>query len=116
MLPPVRRTKRRDWGRIVARILCVIFALAGLVPVGIGLLVRTRWARGLATEETRKVVKGFGVDARYDLEVHLWPLSLTLRNIRVEATDGGTPFLTARGATATLCSPVSSPCEPSSTR
>lgn len=100
MLPPVRRTKRRDWGRIVARILCVLFAIVGLVPVGIGLLVRTSWARGIATTETRKLIKDLGVDARYDLELALWPLSVTLRNIRVEATDGGTPFLTARRATA----------------
>ena len=100
MLPPVRRTKRRDWGRLLARILCVVFALTGLVPVGVGLLVRTTWARELATAETRKLIKGFGVDANYELELHLWPLSVTLRNVRVEATDGGTPFLTARRATA----------------
>lgn len=100
MLPPVRRAKRRDWGRVFARILCVIFAIAGLVPVGIGLLVRTSWARALATQETRKIIKGFGVDARYDLDLRLWPLSVSLRNVRVEASDGGTPFLTARRATA----------------
>ena len=100
MLPPVRRTKRRDWGRIVARILCVLFALVGLLPVGVGLLVRTSWARGLATAETRKVVAGLGVDARFELELLVWPLSVTLRNVRVEASDGGTPFLTARRATA----------------
>ena len=100
MLPPVRRTKRRDWGRILARILCVLFAIVGLVPVGLGLLVRTSWARGIATHETQSIVKGFGVDASYELELHLWPLSLTLRNVRVEATDGGTPILTARRATA----------------
>jgi translocation and assembly module TamB len=100
MLPPVRRTKRRDWGRVIARILCVLFAIVGLVPVGLGLLVRTSWARGIATTETRKIVKGLGVDANYDLQLRLWPLSVTLRNIRVEATDGGTPFLTAQSATA----------------
>lgn len=100
MLPPVRRKKRRDWARVVARILCVVFAIAGLVPVGVGLLVRTTWARRLATDETRKVVKGLGIEANYDLELSLWPISLTLRNIRVEASDGGTPFLTARRASA----------------
>src|SRR5687767_2001781 len=100
MLPPLRRTKRRDWGRILARILCVVFALAGLVPVGIGLLVRTSWARALAADETQRALKGFGIDANFDLELRLWPLSVTLRNIRVEASDGGTPFLTARRATA----------------
>jgi translocation and assembly module TamB len=100
MLPPVRRTKRRDWGRILARILCVVFALAGLIPVGVGLLVRTRWASALATTETRKIVAGFGIDARFELELHVWPLSVAVRNVRVEASDGGTPFLTARRATA----------------
>jgi translocation and assembly module TamB len=100
MLPPVRRTRRRDWGRIVARVLCVLFAVVGLVPVSIGLLVRTSWARGIATSETRKVIKDLGVDARYELELRLWPLSVTMRNIRVEASDGGTPFLTAKRATA----------------
>ena len=100
MLPPVRRTRRRDWGRIVARILCVLFAIVGLLPVGVGVLVRTKWAQSLATAETRKVAAGFGVDARFELELRLWPLSVTLRNLRVEASDGGTPFLTARRATA----------------
>jgi translocation and assembly module TamB len=100
MLPPVRRNKRRDWGRIVARILCVIFALAGLIPVGLGLLVRTKWAQNIATTETRKVIAGLGIDAHYELDLSLWPLSVTLRNVRVEATDGGTPFLTARRASA----------------
>jgi translocation and assembly module TamB len=100
MLPPVRRTKRRDWGRVVARILCVVFALVGLVPVALGVLVRTSWARRLATEETQKVAKKYGVDATYDLQLRLWPLTVTLRNLRVEASDGGTPVLTARSATA----------------
>ena len=100
MLPPVRRRRRRDWARIVARVLCVIFALAGLIPVGVGLLTRTRWARGLATHETQKLIAGYGVNASYELELNLWPLSATLRNVRVEASDGGTPFLTARRASA----------------
>lgn len=99
-LPPVRRTKRRDWGRVASRILCVLFAVVGLVPIGVGLLVRTPWARGIATRETRALLARYGVDARYDLELHLWPLSVSLRNVRVEASDGGTPFLTARAATA----------------
>ena len=100
MLPPVRRKKRRDWARVVARVLCVVFALAGLVPVGIGLLTRTRWARNIATHETQKLIAGYGINATYDLELKLWPLSVTLRNVRVEASDGGTPFLTARRASA----------------
>ena len=100
MLPPVRRRRRRDWGRVFARVLCVLFAVLALLPVGLGMLVRTKWARGIATRETQKIVAGYGVKAAYDLELHLWPLSVDLRNIRVDATDGGTPFLTARRASA----------------
>jgi translocation and assembly module TamB len=96
MLPAVRRTKRRDWGRVFARILCVLFAFAGLVPVGIGLLVRTSWARGIATRETQKIVSQYGVDAKYDLELRLWPLSLTMRGLHVASSDGGDPFITAK--------------------
>ncbi len=99
MLPPVRRAKRGDWVRVFARVLCVLLAIAGLVPVGIGLVVRTGWVRRIAVGETRKVVKQSGVDANYDIELHVWPVSVTLRNIRVEASDGGTPFLTVRRAT-----------------
>ncbi len=99
-LPPVRRVRRRDWGRIVARVLCVLFAVSGLVPLGLGLLVRTTWARGIATRETRALVAAQNVDASYDLELHLWPLSVTLSNLRVEATDGGTPFFAARRVSA----------------
>ncbi len=100
MLPPVRRAPRRDWGKLVARILCVLFALAGLLPVAAGLLVRTSWARNIATRETRAVLAGLGVNARYRAEVQLWPVSVTVRDVRVDATDGGGPFLTSRLVTA----------------
>jgi translocation and assembly module TamB len=86
--------------RLVCRILCVVLAFCGLVPVAVGLLVRTPWARGIATRETRALIAGFGVDARYELDVRIWPLSVSLTDIRVEASDGGGPFLTAKRATA----------------
>lgn len=100
MLPPVRRARRRDWGRVVARILCVLLAVAGLVPVGAGLLVRTRWARNIATRETRDLLAGFGIQARYRAELRLWPLSVAVTDVRVDASDGGAPFLTSKRITA----------------
>jgi len=84
----------------VCRILCVLLAFAGLIPVGLGLLVRTSWARGHATRETRELAAKLGVDATYDLDLRLWPLSVSLRDIRVESSDGGEPLLTAKSATA----------------
>jgi translocation and assembly module TamB len=100
-LPPVRRTRRRDWVRLICRVLCVILALAGLVPVGVGLLVRTSWARGHATRETQAQIQKLGVNARFDLDLKVWPLSVAVSNIRVEASDDNpVPFLTAKRATA----------------
>ncbi|MBX3205422.1 MAG: translocation/assembly module TamB domain-containing protein [Labilithrix sp.] len=84
----------------MCRVLCVVFALAGLVPVAVGLLARTSWARGIATRETRSLLASYGVDARYELDLRVWPLSVSLENIRVEASDQGTPFLTAKRASA----------------
>lgn len=99
-LPPVRRTRRRDWVKLVCQVLCIVFAVIGVVPVGLGLLARTTWARGLATRKTQALIAEVGVEARYGLELHVWPLSVAVNDIRVEASDGGTPFLTARRATA----------------
>lgn len=100
-LPPVRRVRRRDWVRLVCRVLTVVLAVVGLVPVALGLLVRTSWARGHATRETQAIAAKLGIDAKYDVELRLWPLSVAVNNLRVEASDGGdTPFLTARRVSA----------------
>lgn len=99
-LPPLRRTKRRDGVRVLCRILCVVFAVVGLVPITVGLLVRTTWARDVATRETRALIAKYGVEATYELDLRVWPLSVSLKDIRVEASDGGSPFLTAKRATA----------------
>ncbi len=86
--------------RLVTRVLCVIVAVVGVIPIALGVLVRTPWAQGIATRETRKVIATLGIDASYRLDLRLWPLSVTLSDIRVESTDGGSPFLTAKRATA----------------
>lgn len=99
-LPPLPRAPRRDWVRVLCRVLCVVFAGIGLVPIGVGLLVRTPWVRRAVTAETRALLASFGVDASYELEVGLLPLSVSLRDVRVEASDGGAPVLTATKATA----------------
>lgn len=99
-LPALGPRKRRDWVRGVARLLCGIFAVVGFLPIGLGVFVRTQWAKDFATHETRGILATLGIDARYELDLRLWPLSVTLSNIRVNASDGGEPFLTAKTATA----------------
>lgn len=86
--------------RGVARFLCGVLAIAGFLPIGLGVFVRTQWAKDFATHETRGVIATLGIDARYELNLRLWPLSVTLSNIRVNASDGGEPVLTAKKATA----------------
>lgn len=99
-LPSLGPRKRRDWVRGVARFLCGVLAIAGFLPIGLGVFVRTQWAKDFATHETRGVIATLGIDARYELDLRLWPLSVTLSNIRVNASDGGEPVLTAKKATA----------------
>ena len=80
--------------------MCALLAICGFVPIGLGIFVRTQWARDFATHETRGLIEKVGIEAHYELDLRLWPLSVTLTNIRVEASDGGGPFLTATKASA----------------
>jgi translocation and assembly module TamB len=73
----------------------VAFALVGLLPVSAGLVLRSQWARGVATRETAKVLKQNGITASYTVYVRLLPLSIVLTNVRVESTDGGAPAVVA---------------------
>ncbi|HZO12149.1 MAG TPA: hypothetical protein VFB62_02795, partial [Polyangiaceae bacterium] len=41
-----------------------------------------------------------GLDARYDLELRPWPLSVSITNLEIAASDGGSPFLLARRVVA----------------
>jgi translocation and assembly module TamB len=93
-LPPVaRRRKRRDWGKRLARVLCVLLAMVGMLPLGATLVVRSAWARTWAANETEGLLAAQGIKARYALALHVWPLALELDDVRVDSTDSGPPFL-----------------------
>ena len=98
-MPPVRRRQRqwrprRDWGRAFAVVLCAIFGLIGAVPLGFGFLVRTAPVRAWAARETSALIaRELGVSAHYDVAVQAWPMVIALENVVVDASDGGTPFL-----------------------
>lgn len=94
---PARRPARRaDWGRRVARVLCALFAVVGVLPFAIFFIVRTPWVRHWATTESARILHEQGIAASYGIEIRLWPLSLELTNVSVEATDRREPFLTSR--------------------
>jgi translocation and assembly module TamB len=92
-----RRKPRRDWGRVFARLCCLLFGLVGAVPFSVGLLVRTSVVRAWAAHETAAVLeRELGLLARYRVEVQAWPLSIGLSDVRVEGSDGLGPALEAQ--------------------
>src|SRR5256885_2308519 len=83
------RRPPRDWGRLHARLWCVVFGLIGAVPFTIGLLVRAPFVRAWAARETAAVLeRELGLRARYHVEVGAWPLSIGLSDVTVEGSDG----------------------------
>jgi translocation and assembly module TamB len=89
-----KRRPRRDWGRVLAVALSVIFAVIGAVPLGLGLLVRTGPVRAWAARETAALIaRELEVSARYQVSVQAWPMLVALEDVVVDASDGGTPFL-----------------------
>jgi translocation and assembly module TamB len=81
---------------LLARILCVVFGLLGVLPLSAGFFARSKFAQEWASRETARTLHELlGVQASYDVELSLLPLRVTLRQLRVESTDGGAPALTA---------------------
>lgn len=97
-----RRATPRDYGRIVARLLCGLFALIGLLPLAAGFVARSEAVRARVAAETASLLRDqLGLAASYRVEVELWPLSVALRDLDVPASDGGSSaFSAARVAVA----------------
>ncbi|HEX2672546.1 MAG TPA: hypothetical protein VHM25_16805, partial [Polyangiaceae bacterium] len=87
-------TRNRDFGRIVARVVCALFALFGALPFVLGFFLSSapveNWA---ARETTRILAEQLGLTARFRVELKLLPLRVTVSQLVVPASDGGTPAL-----------------------
>ena len=76
--------RRRDWGRIVTRILCALFAVVGVIPLVAGGLARLDSVQRWAAERTTQLLRDkLGLEARYELELRPWPLSSSVRIVQV---------------------------------
>ncbi|MGC4090540.1 MAG: hypothetical protein QM756_22260 [Polyangiaceae bacterium] len=68
--------------------------MIGLLPLGAGVFLELdrvqRWA---ATETARVLKEQLGLEASFDVRVHLIPLRLRVENLVVPASDGGAPAL-----------------------
>lgn len=88
--------------RSVSRILCLVFALLGALPLGAGFAAQSEFARTWASTETSRVLREWlGLKARYRVQLSLAPLRLALEEVRVEATTGDYDALTAERVTIT---------------
>jgi translocation and assembly module TamB len=96
--PPRKRWKRRrDWGGAFAKLLCTLFAVVGVVPLGLGMLTRLPSVQQWAATETRNLLRDqIGVAASYKLRLTPWPLQVAMDDVVIDASDGGRPVLEAR--------------------
>lgn len=89
-----RRRPKRDWGRIAAFVVCILFAIIGAVPLSVGLLVRTDFVRAWAARKSAALLeRELGITARFSVSMQALPLIVRLDGLTVDASDGGPPFL-----------------------
>jgi len=85
-------TRNRDFGRIFARVLCALFALIGGLPLLLGFFLSSAPVENWAVRETTRLLKEqLGVTASFRVELKLLPLRVTVSQLVVPASDGGTP-------------------------
>lgn len=79
---------------------CTLLALIGLTPFAIGFLLRSSWVQEWARHETTHILEQQGIHARYTLAIRGFPPAVELHDVVVDASDGGSPFLEAKVASA----------------
>lgn len=86
-----------DWGKRIAQLLCLVFALIGIIPLSGGLLMRSepikRWA---AAESSRLLRDQLGLSATFQVELSLIPLRLRLLELSVRDRSRKEPAIYAQ--------------------
>ncbi len=95
-------TRKLTLGVRLARVLCMVFAVFGALPLGAGFFVESRVAQAWASLETQRLLKDLlNVKASYDVRLSLVPLRLALDDLRVLSNDGHSEALIVRHAEIT---------------
>jgi translocation and assembly module TamB len=95
--PRKRWEGERDWGGLIAKLFCALFAFVGVVPLLVGGLVRVDAVQLYAAERTSTLLRDeLGLEASYRLRMNPWPLKVTLEDLEIASSDGGAPFLEAQ--------------------
>ncbi|MEO6602345.1 MAG: hypothetical protein ABIQ16_20860, partial [Polyangiaceae bacterium] len=86
--------RNRDFGRLFTRFVCALFAVLGALPVVFGFFLSSRPVEEWAARETTRVLnEQLGVRATFRVELKLLPLRVTINQLVVPASDGGSPAL-----------------------
>lgn len=94
--PPHARQTRFDPGRLVARLLCLVFGVLGALPLGAGFIARSEMAQEWVSKETAARLEALlGVEASYAVRINLLPLEIALEDLTVQADDGLGPAVQA---------------------
>src|SRR6188768_690234 len=87
-------TRNRDFGRVVAQVFCALFALFGALPLVLGFFLSSATVENWAARETSRILQEqLGLAASFRVELKLLPLRVTVSQLIVPASDGGTPAL-----------------------
>ncbi len=88
---PVRN---RDFGRIFVRGVCALFAALGALPLLLGFFLSSRPVEDWAARQTTRILnEQLGIKASFRVELKLLPLRVTINQLVVPASDGGSPAL-----------------------
>ncbi|HEY4160121.1 MAG TPA: translocation/assembly module TamB domain-containing protein [Polyangiaceae bacterium] len=99
LVVPVRN---RDFGRALARALCVVLAVVGALPLLAGFVLSSGPVERWAARETRRILnEQLGLSASYRVELKLLPLRVALVDLVVQSSDGGAPALRVERVTVT---------------
>lgn len=94
-----RTNQPRDLIRLASRLACFALALIGALPIAVAAFLTSAPVERWAAQQTSAALKReLGLAASFDVKVRLLPLRLAIENLKVPASDGGGPFLTARSA------------------
>ena len=92
MLAP--RAASFDPVRLLARVLCLLFGLLGAVPFVAAIVLELNPAQRWAAAQTARILhEQLGVEASYQVRVHLIPLRLRVDQLVVPSSDGKGPAL-----------------------
>lgn len=95
--PDPHKDRKLTFGVRLARVLCMVFAVVGALPLGAGFFLESRLVQAWASLETQRLLRDLlNVDAKYELQLSLLPLRLTLDELHVASNDSPQPALHVR--------------------